>query len=87
MILPVNASLTLTFLALALLAALVATISARRRGLDEEAALRFGALLFLGQFAVFLLGKALAMPSPLAHGMALALGGLGTLKQGGAERP
>lgn len=85
MILPTSTTLTLAFLGLALLAALIAALGAQKRGLDAEAALRFGATLFLGQLALFLLGQAIAMPSPIAYGMALAAGSIGTLEQRGPE--
>jgi hypothetical protein len=70
---------TLLFVILALMAALVAGLGARRRGLDGEAALRHGAMLFLGQLGVFVAAAGLGLAPVRARAAALALGAFGTL--------
>jgi hypothetical protein len=76
---------TLGFLALALLASLIAGLDALKRGQGAERSLCLGAVMFLGQLGLFIVGAAVGLPSVAAYATALALGVFGALEKQAPE--
>ncbi|MDN3564477.1 hypothetical protein ACFQY5_24420 [Paeniroseomonas aquatica] len=73
----------LAFLALAILAAVIAGLAAARALQPGQHALNLGAAVFLGQFLGFVALAALGLPSLLAQGTALGLGVVASMAKPG----